>query len=249
MIVVSDQTKRRKTADLRVSYSAEELTYAAQMKLRASGKLSEARQVQEITNPNELPKGNLSHHKLTPTQALSLIIEAQLSKKKYNLIRNYAKDVFPSYKTVKKEKASSYPKSITCIESQAEVPLQSLLDHTASRLLCVQKEVMISLNPENKFILDVKWGFDGSSSHTQYMQKFASEKTHDKYMFLTSLVPIRLTMKAEDESTTVIWKNPRPSSPRFCRPIKMQYQKETTELSKMIKADICDSGHKSSTER
>lgn len=96
---------------------------------------------------------------------------------------------------------------------------------------------MTSLNPENKFTMFVKWGFDGSSSHTQYMQNFLSEESDDKYMFLSSLVPVRLIMEFNGK-TTVVWQNPRPSSPRFCRPIKLQYRKESNDFSKSEKQEL-----------
>lgn len=54
----------------------------------------------------------------------------------------------------------------------------------------------------------------------------------DANIFFTSVVPLQL--KATDKVTnaiTVIWKNPRPSSPRFCRPVKIQFVHENTEAT------------------
>jgi hypothetical protein len=31
----------------------------------------------------------------------------------------------------------------------------------------------------------------------------------------------------------IVWKNPRPSSPRFCRPIKIEFLKETPETRRL----------------
>lgn len=45
-------------------------------------------------------------------------------------------------------------------------------------------------------------------------------------MFITSLVPI----KAESNKK-ILFQNPRPSSTRFCRPIRLQFLNETTEVS------------------
>lgn len=36
----------------------------------------------------------------------------------------------------------------------------------------------------------------------------------------------------KDNSHVIIWKNPRPSSPRFCRPIKIQFLHETAEATR-----------------
>jgi len=42
-------------------------------------------------------------------------------------------------------------------------------------------------------------------------------------------VPLQLISKTDQK---VIWKNPRPSSTCYCRPIRFQFNKETTEVSK-----------------
>ena len=55
----------------------------------------------------------------------------------------------------------------------------------------------------------------------------------DANMFVTSLVPLQLVFAdAIDNHNVVLWKNPRPSSPRFCRPIKLQFLHETAESTR-----------------
>lgn len=73
-----------------------------------------------------------------------------------------------------------------------------------------------------------KWGCDGYSGHSLYKQSFEDTDSTDEYMFIISLVPIRLVNNAQK----VIWENPRPSSPRFCRIIKFMYKKECEALIK-----------------
>lgn len=142
-------------------------------------------------------------------------------------------DVFHT-KKIKKAKQECYPEAISISDVEAEVPIQKLLDHTVSRLLHVQQDVISPLDLCHNFTFISNWGFDGSSSHTQYMQKYLSEESDDKYMFLSSLVPLRLACE-KDGQNIVTWQNPRPSSPRYCRPIKLQYKKETLELTKQEK--------------
>lgn len=206
-----EQSKRRKTAKLRAETSAEILVYAAQMNLCANEKKDQAGFAKKVTETLQLAKafleGSTDHTSnfLSLSDASSMIImEAQLSKKQCNVIRNYAKKIFPPYKRLQKEKSKCYPENIKITESEAEVPLQSILDHT----------VVKSLYPSNRLSLISKWGFDGSSSHTQYKQSFISED--DKYMFLTSFVPLRLI--CETNKNIVVWNNPHPPSPRYCRP-------------------------------
>lgn len=69
-------------------------------------------------------------------EVLALLTEAKMSKHQYVLIQSFIKskllfNFLPSYKLLLKTKASSYPDKISVSESQAEVELQSLLDHTA----------------------------------------------------------------------------------------------------------------------
>lgn len=56
---------------------------------------------------------------------------------------------------------------------------------------------------------------------------------------MISLVPLKLICT---ESNIVYWKNPRPSSTRFCRPIRFLYAKETPCLIKeqieLIRSEI-----------
>ncbi|KAF2888905.1 hypothetical protein ILUMI_17268, partial [Ignelater luminosus] len=70
-----------------------------------------------------------------------------------------------------------------------------------------------------------KWGCDGAAGQQNYKQRFVdSDHNHDdSFMFVVSCRPIRLV----DENDTILWQNNRPSSTKFCRPIKITFQKET----------------------
>ncbi|KAG8239812.1 hypothetical protein J437_LFUL019456, partial [Ladona fulva] len=87
------------------------------------------------------------------------------------------------------------------------------------------------------------YGFDGTSGHTQYKQLRERADSSDEYLFMSSLVPLRLLNDATVEikgsnintCTTlgkIICKNPRPSSTRFSWPILLQWLKETKEVAK-----------------
>ena len=80
-----------------------------------------------------------------------------------------------------------------------------------------------------KLVLVSKWGCDGSTGHSQYKQKASSENLSDNDLFLSSVVPLPLHL--EKDSNTILWQNPRPSSPRLCRPIRFQFKKENLELA------------------
>lgn len=97
-----------------------------------------------------------------------------------------------------------------------------ILNHTAKRIL-----QSISIKTTSNIILHSKWGFDGTSGYSIHKQvtKGGSE---DNTLFVTSMVPICLMNELTNE---IIWQNLTCSSVRHCRPIRLQYLKETTEVS------------------
>lgn len=108
--------------------------------------------------------------------------------------------------------------------------LQSLLDHTVRRI--VQSSLTSKLSVENgeEFMLDGKWGMDDASGQQTFKQRWASddsetviefekypsEEISDKSVFIISFVPLQITSK----NNKVMRMNDRPSSVRYCRPIK-----------------------------
>ncbi|XP_030766971.1 uncharacterized protein LOC115890777 [Sitophilus oryzae] len=245
-----DRSKRKKTEQLRSIATVSELSYAAQISLRASGKTDASKVVHEVTatSPTRASKYRKAYKELlkdrgprlmTGEDALAVLVEAKLSRHQYNVIRMSDPEKFPSYKNVQEAKKLCYPNAdaIKISETSAEVKLQALLDHTVQRLLIVQESVIDSLSEEelNQLSLFTKWGFDGSSGHSSYKQAFHGSEASDAAIFITSIVPIRLVCKSK-----VIWQNPRPSSPRYCRPLKIQFIKESVEVSITQKNEVDD---------
>lgn len=190
-----------------------------------------------MVNMLRRPSTNNNHIRVNPNEIVSLLVEAKLTKHQYILLRSFinskVNNIFPSYQKVLKSKKKCYPSedSIKITESSAEVELQKLLDHTASRILASQKEVIDSTsnNQDQNLILLGKWGFDGSSGHSEYKQAFQDPTMQDGSLFVTSYVPLRLVFEGSPEK--VVWKNPRTSSTRYCRPVRFQFKKETKEVT------------------
>ena len=68
---------------------------------------------------------------------------------------------------------------------------------------------------------------------------FRDSDATDSDLLLTSLVPLQLHTKEKPQSEkTIIWQNPRPSSTRYCRPVRFQFKKETAEVTKEEAAHI-----------
>lgn len=116
-------------------------------------------------------------------------------------------------------------------DKSVEVPLQSLLDHTTTRILEISQPILTTI--DKSFLENVelvaKWGFDGTSDQSQYKQR---ANFNDTDLFITWLVPLQLQTTLQEEQI-ILWKNPRPSSVRFCRPIRLQFLKETKEAIKI----------------
>lgn len=195
--------------------------------------------ISAVRSQNEVP--------LTPDEALSLMIEKGESKRSYQLSRNAARahncKLYPSYHEVEKARNRCYPSVVytTVSESCAQIKLQALLDHTTYRIIQLQADVIDTLSPEilQKLVLHCKWGCDGSSGQSVYKQKFTEDGKSDESIFYASLVPLQLIHNNhETDEATIVWKNPRPSSPRFCRPIRLQFLHEDVQSTRKEVTDI-----------
>lgn len=82
--------------------------------------------------------------KHTPLKALSIFVDADLSKRQCEIIQKANKAIYPCYSVLKKATNECYPKaeSITITETSAEINLQDLLDHTISRLSIYLEEIL-----------------------------------------------------------------------------------------------------------
>lgn len=247
----TERAKRQKVSSLINSHCLSELAFSTATQLNKCGKRSAANLVKEIVkNPDDTKafqvKQNYIDSKPIPysnEEALAFLIDNDLTKTQYVNIRLGAKnrncDIYPSYEKIMEAKQACYPLNMHISEYRCEIPLQNLLDHTASRISAISSIEKLQENMDN-FEIIYKWGCDGSSGHSEYKQKFgpsAPSSTSDSDLFLFSLVPLqfRCTIK---EDNFIIWKNPRPSSTTFCRPIKFIFAKETAESTLKEVKDI-----------
>ena len=184
---------------------------------------------------------NKQQKQLSSIEALAVLLRNNLTKSTYQDIRNVSiekkHDLFPPYSTVLEEKKNCYPNDITVSEFTAQVSLQNLLNHTSSRLIeyliPVIRRIIDEDEVENGQIYEAqlitKWGFDSSTGQAIYKQSVqgeTSENVCEDSLFLSSVVPLNFAI-----SDNLIWRNDTPSSRHFCRPMKLQYVKETAEFS------------------
>lgn len=245
---LGEKSKRKKNLPLLENYQREELSFAMCKSLESSGHRDASRIVKEISeySPNratQIKKAykspSLLPTKYTPEEALAFYVDARLTKKSYLLMQQGAKirnaNIYPSYNILLEAKKKCFPDEnfIIVSDTAAEVKLQQLVDHTVNRIMEVQKTIFEerSLN-FSKITMFYKWGCDGSGGHSTYKQGFSKQEgssaKDDSNLFSVCLVPLQMTT----DSGHILWQNPRPSSVRYCRPIKILFEKETAELSK-----------------
>ncbi|XP_066967697.1 uncharacterized protein [Macrobrachium rosenbergii] len=239
---LTDRSKRRITSDIRKDFTPDQLLDATSTSLWTSHEPKKAKIVKAVSlsSPNTLRKlDNAILRKETTMaqysaeEALALIIDLYLGIEAYRTLRqgalHHGFDLYPSYHEVLKAKSQTYPLNIFVNEMECSVRLQEILDLTAKRILMTYEEDI--LKKVSKFTIVSKYGMDGSTGYSKYKQRSEEEIDEDN-LFLISFIPIRLEGVSE-EKTIVIWTNPRPSSTRLCRPIKLLFKKETTELIKV----------------
>lgn len=114
---LSDRSKRRKTHGIRSENSAEELTFAASVSQRASGNTNLSKLITEATatptRAKKLRRGLFQKETIkqhTPFEALSHFVEADLTRKQYEVIQSANKKIYPCYSLLKKAKQECYPK-------------------------------------------------------------------------------------------------------------------------------------------
>lgn len=242
----SFQTKKRKVQHITKNARYEEVTFAAQLAVRASGRRDAAILVKELCESAPEVATSIKHlrqeqssssvRQYNKEEALALYLDCKLTKNAYIIMRKRALEaghrLYPSYYELQKAKVDCCPPKefISINDNRVDVCLQQLLDHTAKRLAIVQDPVIRLLvsSGVTDFNLISKWGGDGSSGHSRYKQNFNNSDADDEYLFGFSVVLIK--MHPQNQSQKIVWQNEKTSSTRLCRPIKFLFHKETVDM-------------------
>ena len=138
---LSDRSKRRRTEYLRENTCADELSYAAHMNHRAEGNVNVSTIIRSISKtPTRAAKyrkafkgskTSVTIERHTSSQALAMFVEANLTRKQYEVIQAANKKIYPCYSILKNTKKECYPKaeSIRITECSAEIILQDLFQY------------------------------------------------------------------------------------------------------------------------
>ena len=237
----ADRTKRLRVSML-ASEEPEPLALAAIKSAKQANKTDLASSLKKCVN-NDTENTKAVPKMMSPEEALALKVQCNLSNDAYQMIRNSAcehnANIFPSLHNILKVKYESYPDNLTITETSAECSLQDMVNHTLSRIMSISSEN----SSLSKLLHDgggdtifgeffMKAGFDGASSQSIYKQKYEntdlqSATYHEESLFQTAIVPLKLNIGDQN-----VWLNKKPNSSHFCRPLKIQYKRESKELSK-----------------
>ncbi|CAH0401430.1 unnamed protein product [Chilo suppressalis] len=234
---LGNKQKKRRSDGLK-DFSEDELSFALVTLLKTNGKNDVAQVIEHLLkNPDRVNevKSYLFDKKerdiMHEDHALALATSLDLSKWKYLTLRTCLTDIegtaqLPSYHKILNAKMNCYPdkSDIEVTEIGARVKLQALLDLTARRIMQVVGPVVL---PTSEMKMTSKWGFDGSSSQSNYKQRSGLPDFDDSSVFMTSLVPLKL-----ESGNIIVWENPNPSSTFYCRPVKFLFAKETKDFVK-----------------
>lgn len=196
-----------------------------------------------------------SQSNFTEEEAIALMLELDLSRNKYQILRKALLEkghsILPSYKDIQEKKQTILP-SISVTEKEACVELSSLLENTATRIVADFSADQLEKVNNSDVVLICKWGCDGLSALPEYKHASGSKKMADyKSVFIASLVPLRMRSYSLKQSSSKcknsfedIWLNTTPGSKHFCRPIWFEYTREskttTKDLVEYIKDEIND---------
>lgn len=167
-----------------------------------SSERSKRRRIKETrdgTDPELLRRAAITPQ-ISSAPALAFFLQNNFTKAQYESIRQLALgvdvDLLPAYNTIGAAKTETYQENIETTETRCVVPLESLLIHTARRLMESMTEAEVD-SMESDVIMVAKWGCDGSSGHSNYTQKFSNTDFSDEALFLTSMVPLQIRRKAD----------------------------------------------------
>ncbi|KAL7288541.1 hypothetical protein TKK_0017283 [Trichogramma kaykai] len=239
--IIKDKLRDKKVAELSKFVTTEEVIGAAKKKLKVDNNTAGLKLIDLIFNKDTAEKLLKLFEKpdsssMSAEEGLSYLIETHMSRDKYQLTRNVAlekgHDLFPSYKKIYQSKKATYPNEIFISERLCRVSLQSLLNHTAQRLMMAFDLNIPGENRQLKLIS--KYEFDGTNAKC-YKQKSDDSGAFCDNVFCTSLLPLRLV---DADENIVYWSNPTSSSTQFCRPIKLSFEKETADLARTEESQL-----------
>ena len=152
--------KRSLTTSL-TRHTSDKLLYAAKRRVRSEGRRDLSFVLKECTaSPTRPSKVRRKLQRpasvprmFSPNEALSVFIDGRHTKRTWQFTRLSAKeqgaDIYPTYNVIRATKCECYPTDVKIEPNRAEVPLQSLLNHTSQRITALQEDVIRQIAGES----------------------------------------------------------------------------------------------------
>lgn len=180
---------------------------------------------------------------MTPEEALEFFIDVGFSKAGYTRTHRECPSRFPCYDVIAKTKKLCAPPAEFIEESSSKirVQLQALVNHTARRIVkMIETDIAEHLDSNDLEATDLtllcSWGMDGSTGYSQYHQALPEGCQDDSDIFSSTMTPIQLCIT--EDKKHILWYNPMPQSIRFCRPIFLDFVKESKHIILKTKCEI-----------
>ena len=156
----SGRSKRRRIKSTSEQHPTHELVMAAAHSARSDENPELAAVLKETVatpkRPQKLRQGMRDSARLkksrslTPDEALAVSVSADMTARGYSVVRKMtnkvsAIEVYPPYHKITDARKQCCPNQVNVSDVSAEVPLQSMLDHTVQRLIQAESEIVLDL--------------------------------------------------------------------------------------------------------
>ena len=233
---------------------------AARILAKEKGDKELAKKITETINIMKTKENDEKTKKITridPDRYLAHMIYTGMSKEGHrDQMQMFNKEngtkIVPGYEKILEAKERCYPEGIEVTHKRASIPLKNLLHKSIARLYEAYEdeieEATSKIQSDDEYYLKtemlVMWGMDGTTGQARYNQ--ANSKEDGEIMNDSSLMTVTMTMlklihrdEEGDEATiTTIWENESPQSTHSCRPIQLEFQKESEAYIKQTKKNI-----------
>lgn len=126
----------------------------------------------------------------------------------------------------------TYPIKYAVYKQKCTVQLQGLLNHAAERYFKFV-DLRFKDNWYTRLTFICKYGFDGTNIETYKLnEKWRAEYWSFLFLFGST------TISWQKKTNIIYWKNPQPSSTRYCRPINIYSRSEIAELSREEESNL-----------
>jgi len=231
--------------------------YAARYLAKKAGDKDLAKRITEVLHPDKTAPKEKEIKRIDPDRYLGHMLYTGQSKHGHQdnmkmINKDLGVKIIPGYEKILEAKKRCYPKNIKVDHKKACVPLNDLLNKSVSRLYEANRSLIenivskLSLDEDGviKTEMICMWGMDGTTGQSQYNQP--NNKNDNEVLNDSSLITVTMTMlklihregEGKEQKVTTLWENESPQSPHSCRPIQLEFEKESEEYVLRTKKEI-----------